>query len=173
MPHVQEQRAGGVQSHLKSNLLLARLLEGTKKALCVPGPGKGVVTVTRDWVRPARVRGSPVEAGRGTDGGSPGRRHVWGQSPLGGRHWDDPQTGDQLYQRRSRTAVQVLGPTTDSPTWGSGKRNGNPPGIWLCSSAGFDRTTSIGLETRDCWRAQTKPHAHESPGERNRDPARG
>ena len=45
----------GAITFKKSNLLLARLLEGTKKALCAPGPGKGVVTVTRDWVRPARV----------------------------------------------------------------------------------------------------------------------
>ena len=37
----------------------------------------------------------------------------------------EPQAGEQLYQRSSRTAVS-LGPTTDSPTWGSEKGTENP-----------------------------------------------
>ena len=39
---------------------------------------------------------------------------------------DNPQTGEQLYQRSSHTVVKVLGPTTDFPTWGSGKKTENP-----------------------------------------------
>ena len=35
----------------------------------------------------------------------------------------------QSYQRNSRTVKEVLGPTTDLPTWGSGKGTENPQGI--------------------------------------------
>ena len=53
---------------------------------------------------------------------------------------DDPQTGQQLYQRRSHTVAKVLGPTTDSPTRESGKgtdlENGEEPEIKLPSSIG-------------------------------------
>ena len=38
---------------------------------------------------------------------------------------------EQLYQRSSHTVVKILGPTTDVPTWGSGKGNENTQGIRL------------------------------------------
>ena len=43
------------------------------------------------------------------------------------RQADDPQTEEQLYQRNSPTVKKVLGPTTDFPTWGSGKGTKNSP----------------------------------------------
>ena len=58
---------------------------------------------------------------------------------------DDPQTAEQLYQRYSHTVNKVLGPTTDFPTWGSGKGTENPQGIWLWRPVGFDYTTCTGL----------------------------
>ena len=44
---------------------------------------------------------------------------------------------------------KVLGPTTDFPTWESGKRTKNPQGIWLWRPVGFDyRTyTRLGKQT--------------------------
>ena len=30
---------------------------------------------------------------------------------------DNPQAGEQFYQRNSHTVMEVLGPTTDFPTW--------------------------------------------------------
>ena len=53
----------------------------------------------------------------------------------------DPQTEE--YQRSSCTSVKVLGPTSNFLTWGSGK--GNPQGIWLWMTLGFDYKTSTGL----------------------------
>ena len=48
------------------------------------------------------------------------------------KRWDwMPQTGEQLYQRSSRTVAKVLGPTAEFPTWGSHKRTENPQAIWL------------------------------------------
>ena len=49
---------------------------------------------------------------------------------------------------------KVLGPTTDFPTWGSGKGTEYPQGIWLWRSAGFDYRTFTGLEETDSWRGQ-------------------
>lgn len=48
----------------------------------------------------------------------------------------DPQTGEQLYQRRSCTVLKVLGTTTNFPTWGSSKETENPQGIWHWRSVG-------------------------------------
>ena len=42
---------------------------------------------------------------------------------------DNPQAGEQFYQRNSHTVMEVLGPTTDFPTWGSGKGTETPQGI--------------------------------------------
>ena len=70
----------------------------------------------------------------------------WRRLPLLQSCWaDTPQTGEQLYQRSSQTVAKVLGPTTDFPTWGSGKGAENPQGIWLWRPVRFDYRTSIGL----------------------------
>ena len=58
---------------------------------------------------------------------------------------DNPQTGEQLYQSSSYTVAKVLGPTTDSPTWGSSRATENPEGMWLWRPEGFDYRTSTGL----------------------------
>ena len=41
--------------------------------------------------------------------------------------------------------MKVPGPTTDSPTYGSGKGTEYPQGIWLWRPVGFDYRASIGL----------------------------
>ena len=64
-----------------------------------------------------------------------------------------PQNGEQLYQRSSCTVAKVLGPTTDFPTWGSGKRTENPQGNRLLEGT-------------------TKACVHQDPGERSSDPTR-
>ena len=58
---------------------------------------------------------------------------------------DDLQAAEQLYQRHSLIVKIVLGPTTDLPTWGSGKGTENPQGISLWRPVGFDYRTYTGL----------------------------
>ena len=65
--------------------------------------------------------------------------------PPQNRQADDPQTAEQLYQRHSHTVKKALGPTTDTPTWGSGKGTENLQGIRLWRPVGFDYRTSTGL----------------------------
>ena len=61
-------------------------------------------------------------------------------------HWaDDPRTGEQLYQRSSRTVTKVLGHTMGFPTRGFSKGIEKPQGIWLWRPVGFDYRTSTGL----------------------------
>ena len=76
---------------------------------------------------------------------------------------------EQLHQRSSHAVKKVLGPTTDFPTWGSGKGTETPQGIWLWRPVGFDYRTPTGQET-DSLRARTKPCAHQDPGGRSSDP---
>ena len=84
------------------------------------------------------------------------RHYVWHKSswrrpPLAPpqSHWEDhPKTGEQSYQRTSCTVIKVLGPTKDSPTWGSGKGMVNSQGILLWRPMGFDYRTSTGLGKR-------------------------
>ena len=49
--------------------------------------------------------------------------------------------------------MKVLGPTTDFPSWGSGKGTEYPKRTWLWRSAGFDYRTSIGL-----WKQRLRGH---------------
>ena len=48
-------------------------------------------------------------------------------------------------KRNSLTVKKILGPTTNFPTWGSGKGTENPQEIRLRRPVGFDYRTSIGL----------------------------
>ena len=66
--------------------------------------------------------------------------------------------------------MNVLGPTSDFPTQGSGKVPGDSPETWLWRIAGFDYRASTRWWNRDTWRAQTKPCVHKDPGKRRRDP---
>ena len=50
---------------------------------------------------------------------------------------------NDLHQINYCTIKKVLGPTTDFPTWGSGKGTENPQGIWR--PVGFDYKTYTGL----------------------------
>ena len=82
----------------------------------------------------------------------------WRRSPLPppwGHRAPDPKTAEQLFQRNSCTVKKVLGPTTEFPTWGSGKGTEKlkvltleASGIWLQN---LHRTGET-----DSWRAQTK-----------------
>ena len=90
---------------------------------------------------------------RGSGCSRPGRHGMWHKffwrrsplAPLQSCWADDPQTGEQLHQRSSRTFVQVLGSTTDFQTWGSSRGTEKPQGIWFWRPVGFDYRTSIGL----------------------------
>ena len=90
---------------------------------------------------------------RGSGCSRPGSRSMWPKpswrrSPLAppySHQADNPQTAEQLYQRNSHTVKKVLGPTTDSPTWGWGKETENPQRIWRWRPVGFDYRTSTGL----------------------------
>jgi len=120
--------------------------EGSNKTFCAPGPRDP----TRDWgwpgfeclsgscvgiaqQQPAMGTGALVAADLGDS--------VW--APTQSHQADNLQTGEQLYQRSSCTVAKVLGPTTDFPTWGSGKGTENPQVIWR--PVGFDYRTSTGL----------------------------
>ena len=89
---------------------------------------------------------------------SMGHKFSWSRLPLAPLKscWaDNPQSGEQLYQRSSHIFAKVLGPTTDFPTWGS-SRDWEPPGnltlkgsgIWLQN---FHRTGET-----DSWKVQTR-----------------
>ena len=64
---------------------------------------------------------------------------------------NDPQTGEQFYQRSSHTFAKVLGPTTDFPTWGSSKRTEH-------------------LQGNRFLEGTTKSFVYQDPGERSSDP---
>ena len=61
---------------------------------------------------------------------------------------DNPQTGEQLYQRSSHTVTQVLGPTTGFPNLGIWQRDWEPPGNLIWRPVGFDYRTFTGLGNR-------------------------
>ena len=103
---------------------------------------------------------SAVACCRGTGSGnsSAGKHSVWHKSsctsplaPLYSCQADNSQTGEKLYQRSSHSAGKVLGLTSDFPTWGSGKDNEDPQGIWLWGSVGFDYRISTGLGKQTLW----------------------
>ena len=165
--HIQGQRrsskmVGGVQSHLKLHIC-QRLLEGINKILCAPKPMERSsdphkrLSQTCLWVLEGLLQrhGSAVAShgDRSTGSNSAGRHSRWYKSswrrsplaPLQSCWMGDPQTGEQLYQRSSHAVVKVQGPTTDFQTWGSGKGTGNPQGMWLWMSVGFDYKTPTAL----------------------------
>ena len=53
------------------------------------------------------------------------------------------QTAEQLYQLNPHTVKNVLGPTTDFPTWASGKETETPGEIDF--AVGFNYRTYTGL----------------------------
>ena len=156
-----------------------RCSEGSNKTLYAPGPRDPTKTEPglplSVWVSPAEA-GSAVACHRGSGCSRPERYSVWHKSswrrspsvPPQSHRADNPQTGEQLYQRNSCTVAKVLGPTTDFPTWESGKGTENPGNLTVKSS-GICYRTSTGTGT---WRAQTKPCVHQNPGERSCNPTR-
>ena len=131
---------------------------------------------------PMQRRGSPMACcwDRGSSSSRPGWRSMWNKlswrrSPLAPQDSlqpGDSQTGEQSYQRSPHTVAEVLGPTTDFPTWGFSKGTENPPGNFTLKVSGIWLQTSAGLGNRDSWRAQTKPCVHQDPGESSTDPTR-
>ena len=84
----------------------------------------------------------------------------------------DTQTEEQLYQINSRTVKEVLGPTTDFPTWGSGNGTENPQENLTLEASGIGLQNLHRTGETDSWRAQTKPCVHQDPTERNSDATR-
>ena len=157
---------------VRSNILLSMVVQQwvvildffqEKMSTCPSTPPPCVLHIKtqrphRDWARP--VFESPIEVqvssgllkGQGLWMQKPGSHRLWHKpswrrSPwtLPYRHWaDDPQTAEQLYQRNSHAVKKVLEPTTDFPTWESGKGTENSQGIWLRRPVGFDYRTYTG-----------------------------
>ena len=108
--------------------------EGSDKTMCAPETSDS----TRDWARPAFEQRSVSCRGTGQQWHAPGAG-LLAAAKLGAmackpHHRVTEQTTTNwraIVPRRSHTAAQVLGPTTDFPTWGSHKGTGNPQGIWL------------------------------------------
>ena len=134
----------------------------------------------RDWARPVfeyllrRYRSTVAcHRSRGSERSEPESyslwlKPFWMRLPLTRQQScqaHNPLTTEQLYQRNSHNVEKVLGPTTDFPTWGSGKGTENPPenltleasGIWLQN---FYRTETQTLEGHKqnlvCTRIQEK-----------------
>ena len=82
-----------------------------------------------------------------------------------------PTNTEQLYQRNFHTVKKVLLPTTDFPTWGSGKETENPREFDFGGQWDLIIEFTQDWETDSC-RAQTKPCVHQDPGERSSDPTR-
>ena len=82
----------------------------------------------------------------------------------------DTQTEEQLYQINSRTVKEVLGPTTDFPTWGSGNGTENPQENLTLEASGIGLQNLHRTGETDSWRAETKPCVHQDPEERSSGP---
>ena len=76
-----------------------------------------------------------------------------------------PQTAYVLYQGNSHTAKTVLGSTTGFLTW-IWRRDGEPPGSLTLEASGVYSQNFHRTREADFWRAQTKPCAHQEPGEK-------
>ena len=147
--HIQGQRrshnkmVGGVKSCLESKLRPPEMLRGFKQNLVwtrTRGTHKRLSQICL-WVFECLLQwhGSTVacHGNRGSGCSRPRRQSMWA-SPEGHRA-DNPQIGEQLNQRSSRTVAKVLGPTTDFPAWSIQQRDWKAPGsltlkysgIWL------------------------------------------
>ena len=167
MPPVQRQRScskteGGAQLHLKSNLIPPETLRGHKQnPVCTKTQGK------EPWP-PQETEpdllvtgwGSPMEAwvNSGLPWGFSRQQQSWKAwcvvkvlleevviSPTIELLSRCPTNWRTIIPKKFSNCWKVLGPTTDFPTWGSGKGAENPQGIWLWRPVGFDYRTSTGL----------------------------
>ena len=135
-----------------------RCLEGSNEILCAPGPRD---TAETEPDLPLSVWVPPAEPW--VSSGFP-----WGQGLLVQQTWvmqrvaqalleevtisptiepltDLPTNCRTIIPRNSHIVKKVLGPTTDFPTWRSGKGTKNPQGIWLWRPMGFNYRISTGL----------------------------
>ena len=76
------------------------------------------------------------------------------------------------YTRSSHTVVKALGPTTDFPTWGSGKGTENPRGLWRWRPMGFDYRISTRVQKQTLGEHKQNLICTQDPGERSHDPTR-
>ena len=82
--------------------------------------------------------------GRASECSRPGSHSVWHKpswrksplTPPESLEAVDLQTAEELNQINSLTVKNILGPTTDIPTWGSGKRT-EPPGNLTLEAVGI------------------------------------
>ena len=144
---------GGAKSCLESNPIPARETQRTQTYLARTRTQRPHRNWEQNhvWVSSEEVRvssGLPQGQGLWVQQSWVWYKPSWRRSPLTPPQRcqaDDPQSAEQLYQRNSCTVKKVLGPTTDFPTWGSGKGTENPQGIWLWRPVEFDYRTYTGL----------------------------
>ena len=149
----QDGRSGWIMFRIKPHTYQRRS-EGTKHLVCTRTQGNEQWPPQDPephlplsvWVSLQRHRSAVACRGDRGSGCSRPERHRVGhkfsrrRSPLAPperSQADNPQTGEQLYQRCSRTAAKVLRPTIDFPAWRSGEV--------LRTCRGFEYRNSIGL----------------------------
>ena len=174
IPHIQEQRrrpsnmVGVAESCLESNLIPTRDAQRVQKHLvCTRTQGNEQWPPQEPephlplsvWVSLQRHRSAVACRGdRGSGCSRPERhsvQHKFSQrrSPLAppeSSQADDPQTGEQLYQRCSRTAAKVLRPTIDFPTWRSDEILRTCRGLEYRNSIGLGKQTLGGHSKTLC-----------------------
>jgi len=173
----QDGRRGKITFRIKPQAR-QRHSEGSNKTLCAPGHrGPTETDQTCFWVFECLLRGHrsavACHTNRGSGCSRPGSCSVWHKpswrlslAPPQSHRAHDPQTAQKLYKRNSCTVKKVLGPTTDFPTWGSGKGTENPQGIRHWRPVGFDYRTSIGLGKETLRGHKQNLVVHQEPGKR-------
>ena len=158
IPNIQGQRrspnkiAGREKLCLASNSIPARNAQRAQTKPCALQDPETPQETESDWPLTAWVLAkeawvsSGLMQGQGSGCSRPGRCSMWHQSswrrspsaPPYSHEGDNPQTGEQLYQRCCENVAKLLRHTTDFPTWGSHKGTENPQRIWLWRPVGFD-----------------------------------
>ena len=141
---------GREKSHLESNPILARDAQRAETKPCVHQDPYSPQRLSQIYLwefecLPWR-HWSAVDfcKDRGSGCSRPGLCNMWHKpswrrspfTPPESSQADDPQPAEQLYQRNAHIVKKLLGPTTDFPTWGSGKGTENPQGTWLWRPVG-------------------------------------
>ena len=149
-----------------------RCSEGSNQTLCTPGPKYPKET---EPDLPLSVQVSPAEAQ--TISGLLWGQGLWlqktweaqGVNPTQSHRADNPQTGEQLYQRRSRTVAKFEGPQQIS-------QPGDPAkGLRTHREFDFGGQWYFTIELPQDWGKTPQEGAHcvhQDPGERSSDPTR-
>ena len=170
IPYIQRQRkspnkmVGGAKSSLESNPIPTRDTQRAQKKPCahqdpetpteiepnLPLSVECLLQRCRSAVACHRDRASGCSR---PETHSMWHKPSWRRSPLTPR-----RATKQMIHKLQNTVKKVLGPTTDFPTWGSGKGTENPQGIWLGRPVGLDYRASTGLGKQTL--GSRKPCAH-------------